>query len=111
VVAVENELARIREEIERIEGRLRVLTNQVEFSTVSVYAYERDECVAPAALTLRERIAASFFGSLRALQDVGVDLLLFVVCVGPWFLLALLFGCSFWFLCRLVFRVSRAVPR
>lgn len=43
ILQVENELARIREDIERIEGRLRYLKNQVSLSTLSITYYQTIE--------------------------------------------------------------------
>jgi hypothetical protein len=40
VLAVERELARVREDIERREGRLNYLRNQVEFSTLTIFLHE-----------------------------------------------------------------------
>ncbi|MGQ0714642.1 MAG: DUF4349 domain-containing protein [Gemmatimonadaceae bacterium] len=40
VLAVERELARVREEIERYEGRLRYLLNRVQMSTLTVTVHE-----------------------------------------------------------------------
>ena len=40
VLAVERELARVREEIERYEGRLRYLRNRVQLSTLTVTVHE-----------------------------------------------------------------------
>lgn len=41
VLAVERELSRVREEIERYEGRLRYLTSRVAISTLSITVHER----------------------------------------------------------------------
>jgi hypothetical protein len=41
VLAVERELSRVREEIERYEGRLRYLTSRVATSTLSITVHER----------------------------------------------------------------------
>ena len=41
VIAVEAELSRVREEIERMQGRLRYLTDRVALTTVEITAYER----------------------------------------------------------------------
>lgn len=41
VLQVERELARIREEIERYEGRLRFLKTRVAMSTLTIYVHER----------------------------------------------------------------------
>ncbi|HSL72716.1 MAG TPA: DUF4349 domain-containing protein [Longimicrobiales bacterium] len=40
VLAVERELARVREEIERMEARLRYLDSRIAFSTLSVHVHE-----------------------------------------------------------------------
>ena len=40
VLAVERELARVREEIERYEGRLRYLRTQTSFSTIALHVHE-----------------------------------------------------------------------
>lgn len=40
MMSVENELSRVREEVERYEGRLRYLTNRVAMSTITVNLHE-----------------------------------------------------------------------
>ena len=45
MMEVERELNRVREDIERNEGRLRYLENRVDFSTISVYMYEEQPVV------------------------------------------------------------------
>ena len=47
VLAVERELARVREEIERYEGRLRFLKTRAAMSTLSVTVHERAPLVSP----------------------------------------------------------------
>jgi hypothetical protein len=46
VLSVERELARVREEIERMEGRMRFLKNSAQLSTLSVNLYEPAPLVA-----------------------------------------------------------------
>lgn len=108
VVTVENELARIREEIERIEGRLRYLTNQVDLSTVSIFAFERVEYTPPTAPTFGERIATTFSTSLHSMQQLGESLVIAIVALAPWLVLfALLGGISWLVLLRIVRLLSR----
>jgi hypothetical protein len=45
VLAVERELARVREEIERYEGRIRFLRSRVATSTISVTVHEREPII------------------------------------------------------------------
>jgi hypothetical protein len=47
VLAVERELARVREEIERYEGRIRYLRSRVAVSTISVTVHEKAPLVSP----------------------------------------------------------------
>jgi hypothetical protein len=47
VLAVERELARVREEIERYEGRLRYLRSRVALSTLTVVLHERYPVLSP----------------------------------------------------------------
>jgi hypothetical protein len=47
VLSVERELARVREEIERMEGRLRYLKTRTELSTLSVALHEPPPLVSP----------------------------------------------------------------
>jgi hypothetical protein len=49
VLAVERELARVREEIERYEGRLRFLRARVATSTLTVNVHERAPIIVPVA--------------------------------------------------------------
>ncbi|HET6681071.1 MAG TPA: DUF4349 domain-containing protein [Gemmatimonadaceae bacterium] len=49
VLAVERELARVRGEIERYEGRLRYLSSRVEMSAFSVYLHEPVPVIGPSA--------------------------------------------------------------
>ena len=48
VLAIERELARVREEIERYEGRIRFLSSRIALSTISVTVHEKPPIVAQA---------------------------------------------------------------
>jgi hypothetical protein len=49
VLSVERELARVREEIERYEGRLRYLRSRVATSTLTIAVHERAPLIVPVA--------------------------------------------------------------
>lgn len=85
VIEVERQLARVRGEIERMQGRLRYLTNRVELTTVTVVVREQHDYVPPVAPTFATRIATAWSNSLGALQQFGERLTLAVVAVVPWF--------------------------
>lgn len=82
VLAVERELARVREEIERYEGRMRYLRTRVAYSTLTVYVHERPPVVTPpGAHPIREgfrqawrnfvALTAALIASLGVLVPVG----------------------------------------
>lgn len=89
VLEVERELARVRGEIEQMEGRRRYLTNRTELTTVSIIAREEHDYVPPAAPTFRARIQNAWGGTLVALRDFGQDVAVAAVYVFPW---AVIFG-------------------
>lgn len=90
VLAVERELARVREEIERAEGRLRYLRTRVSLSTLDVTVHERAPILAgsPAANPLLEALRQAWrnFVALLAfgIASLGVLLPLAVVAAVVW---------------------------
>jgi uncharacterized coiled-coil protein SlyX len=105
ILALEAELSRVREEIERMQGRLRYLTDRVALTTVELAAYERTEFKPPEAPTFAANISQTFFDSLDALRKCGEALVLFVVALAPWAVaLTLLAMPLVWLLWRLTRR-------
>ena len=99
VLTVERELARVREEIERYEGRMRYLRARVSLSTLTIAVHERAPIIVPIAgdgpITVAFREAwrnfvgfvAAGIASLGVLVPLGV--LVFVAFLGlrrlgPW---------------------------
>ena len=112
VVTVEGELARIREEIERIEGRLRVLSSQIDLSTVSIYACEKEEFQPPTEPTFRDRVAAALGDSLRSLRNWSEAIVIAGVALAPWALLVGVFLSICWLVLTLILRLrTRQVQR
>jgi uncharacterized coiled-coil protein SlyX len=85
VIEVEHELARVRGEIEQMEGRLRYLTNRTDFTTVSISARVDENYVPPAAPSFLSRIAQAWTLSLDSLRIFGEQLAVAVVYATPWF--------------------------
>jgi hypothetical protein len=92
VLAVERELARVREEIERYEGRLRYLRTRASYSSLSVTVHERLPIVSPPGHhPIREALrqawrnfvamSAALIASLGVLVPVGV------IGVGAWWVM------------------------
>ena len=85
VLAVERELARVRQEIESFEGRMRYLRNRVDMSTLSVNVHEAEPLFSPGPgggnivmRSFREAgrnfvgLIAGFIASLGVLIPVGL---------------------------------------
>ena len=85
VIELERELSRIREDIERIQGRLRYLGNLSSLSTITVYASEQDEYM-PAQLTFGGEVNNTFSSSINNMQSLGESLILLIVALVPWLL-------------------------
>lgn len=87
ILAVQRQLDQVREEIERVEGRLRFLRDQVGFSTIAVTIYQETESALTEGL--------GFFSQAKEALGVGwratLDLLLFVLVTWP-LLLAIALG-------------------
>jgi len=99
VLSVEHELARVREEIERYEGRMRYLKARASVSTLTIAVHERAPVIVPVAgdgpilVAFRQAwenfvsLVATFVASLGVLVPLGV--LVFVAWLGvrryiPW---------------------------
>ncbi len=90
VLRVERELARVREEIERYEGRLRYLSARVAMSTLSITVHEPAPILGntpgenPIAAALR-RAWKNFVGLVAALiASLGVVIPLALIAFGGW---------------------------
>ena len=83
IIAVEAELARVREEVERMQGKLRFLADRVALTTVEISAYERRDYRPPEA-TFAGKIAATFSTSVDHLRESAEACVLVVVALAPW---------------------------
>lgn len=96
VLSVEHELARVREEIERYEGRMRFLRTRAAMSTLTLTVHEHAPVIVPVAgdgpilVAFREAwrsfvsLVASFIASLGVLIPLGLVLLLGALGVKRW---------------------------
>ncbi|MBA4018774.1 MAG: DUF4349 domain-containing protein [Pirellula sp.] len=84
VIEVERELSRVREETERMQGRIRVMADLTAFTTVDINVNEIRGYVPPAAPDLSTRIRRTFAESVNELRMFGEELLVGFVGFGPW---------------------------
>ena len=90
VLSVERELARVREEIERYEGRLRFLKTRAAMSTLTIAVHERAPIIVPVAgdgpivVALRDAWR-NFVGFIAAfIASLGVLIPLGALAFGAW---------------------------
>lgn len=109
VLSLERELARVRVDIERMQGSLRVIADRVEFSSVSLVATERQVYVATPAERLDERIGSAWSGAVIRARTWFEGVLLAVITHS--FTLAgwLVFLVIFWWIAGK--RIARALWR
>jgi hypothetical protein len=86
VIEVEHELARVRGEIEQMEGRLRYLANRTELTTITITARQEENYEPPAAPTFANRVTQAWYSSLSKLRSFGEELLVATVAAAPWVL-------------------------
>lgn len=90
ILTVETELGRVREEIERVEGRLKYLADRVALTTITIDAREQRDYVPPEVPSLAAKIAQTFQASLDVLWQVTEAAILLVVAIVPFLIILLL---------------------
>jgi hypothetical protein len=103
VLAVERELARVREEIERYEGRLRFLRSRVSMSTLMVVLHERYPVLSPGQNPILSAFAEAWRNFVGFLAG-------FIAMLGWLLPLALVLVAIVWLLAKLLRRVRRNRP-
>jgi len=84
ILAVERELSRVRGEIEQAQGRLRMLKDVTDLTTVTVSVTEIKNYVPEEAPTYLTRVRRAFGASLTVLVDTVQALSLVAVALVPW---------------------------
>jgi Domain of unknown function (DUF4349) len=79
MIALEKELARVRLEIEQLEGAMRLMTNQIAFSTVDLSIEERKAFVPAQPMTFDDRIKNEWSDALAQLRRCGESIAIFFV--------------------------------
>lgn len=84
ILEVEKELSRVREEIERLEGRRNLLLNLTSLTTVDITLREIRDYKPPSAPTFGTQVSRTFSTSWERLQEFGMGLVLIAVALVPW---------------------------
>ncbi|QDT32274.1 DUF4349 domain-containing protein [Thalassoglobus polymorphus] len=89
-LAVEKELMRIRTELESMQGRMRLLTHQVDFSTVTLHVQEYRDYQPEQQLGFMAEVQRTFSVSISRLVVFIRTLAIVLVGVLPWVLVLIL---------------------
>lgn len=114
LITVKRELDRVTDEIQRKEGRLRLMANLTDLTTVNLALRERQKFVPEKGPNVAEdatfgmKAGKTFDQSWGALRDFGQGVALFVIALAPWLPLMLLVGIPTWLVAR---RQLRGLPR
>ncbi|HUQ05076.1 MAG TPA: DUF4349 domain-containing protein [Kofleriaceae bacterium] len=96
VLEVERELARVRGEIEQLEGQMRVWNDQVSLSTLTItLATKSPEIAAVAEPGFDQRVSRAWHDSIAAMRTAAQGLSIALIALLPWLPLllpALFFG-------------------
>ena len=84
VLAVERELARVRGDIESLEGRLRVLNDQISLASLTLDLSVRTAYEPTLQMSFGDQITSTFGGSISAMDTFARGLVLITVAIAPW---------------------------
>jgi hypothetical protein len=100
ILTVRRELSRVREEIERMQGRQQLLGNLTAYTTISIACQEHSRFVDPAAASFGMRMERTFGGSWSTLVAFGQTIALLIAAVIPWLPVIALVGIAIWMTIR-----------
>jgi hypothetical protein len=84
ILEVEQQIDRVRGEIEQMQGRLDRLATLTSLSTVTILIREIRNYKPPQAVSLFDRVTGTFDSSVDALREFGEGTLLFITALAPW---------------------------
>jgi hypothetical protein len=84
VITIERELSRVHEELERMQGRLRVLADLTTMTTVNLVITEIRNYEPPRAPSFATRVRRAFEGSIESLQSTGEEAVVAAAALAPW---------------------------
>jgi hypothetical protein len=103
VLEVEQQLSRVRETIERMEGKMRQLKDRVSMTTITLNVREDESYQPPQALSFGSAIGDAWSKSIAAMEIFFKGLTLAIVALSPWLLILIPLGYLFYRLFRRLF--------
>lgn len=91
ILTIEKELDRVRGEIERMQGRIKLMSDLSAMTTVSISMREEDEYTPTAPPAFSALVITTFQASLDGLVELGKGIVLIAVGIAPWVPLLLVF--------------------
>lgn len=95
ILAVERELSRVRGEVEEAQGRLRLMKDVTELTTITLSVTEIKNYVPEQAATYLTRVRRTWSNSIAALMVMCQGLSLLAVALAPWLAPLLILGLLF----------------
>ena len=92
VLEVERQLSRVRETIERLEGKMRYLKDRVSMTTITLNVREDADYQPPQALSFSSSIADAWDKSIGAMGVFFKGAILTIVAMSPWLLIVFTMG-------------------
>jgi RNA polymerase sigma factor (sigma-70 family) len=106
VLEVEREIARVREEIERLDAQRVNLERRVTYATITLQVTEqRQATLDMGPLPVRVQLRNALVDGLRQAYESGIDVVLWVLQVAP---VLLLWTALLWWPARILLRAIRA---
>lgn len=91
VLAVEEQLARVREEIEKMQGRVDHIDAVTTMTSITISAREEHDYVPPQAPSFSTEVGQTWTDSMALLQDFGKSVVFATVAIAPWLPLIAIF--------------------
>jgi len=111
IIKVSDRIAQVRQDVERVQGRLNFLSNMTSLATINLTLREIKDYKPPMAPTFGNRINSTFTESWEGLVDFGEDLVLLLVALVPWLVVLVPMGVIGLLLVRRSRRKSPKPPR
>lgn len=102
ILSVEKELTRVREDVERLDGRLRYLSHRVAFSTISVTLTEKPKAgpVTPVQSFSTAKVTTE---AVRSLVEFGQGVWYYIIWIAVWSPVWAVLGLAAWIVGRRVY--------
>lgn len=104
LLEIESRLTEVRGDLERYTSQLKVLSNQVDYATVSLSLSEVQEYTPVVEKTRWEKITEGFVGSIRGVWNLILDVLSFLIIALPYFVVL---GFAVWAVVIFIRRLRR----